>query len=364
MSRVHIGLPLQVTDLTLWAVANPQVELRGRWRNYLGSAHWDGTDFEDMIANFRDLLDGFLVFLEVTDADWGDNTVIVGVLGDILDTELRTILSELMSPALVRVGETASRALDVLSLIPIFTRKETAMQWLNTQIHAMLGANEELVHSINWRGDGAGNGVDPTIAEGGSALQAFSNTVRDAWATVMLTPQLLNKIYVGCKYDYVKTSLVQLGSAGGSSAQQGGNVTSNFAANLVGEGQFALPYEVACVATLRTVGQQSGGASHGRENRGRVYFGGLAQVVMGADGLFAPAQVNIFASNLGAFFDSVHGATDQHAAVVSKAHLLSHPITMIQMGVVPDSQRRRRRSQDENRSAIWSGQLDTVQVGS
>lgn len=59
-------------------------------------------------------------------------------------------------------------------------------------------------------------------------------------------------------------------------------------------------------------------------------------------------------TGLGDFFDSVKADHDLVPVVVSKRRLILNEITNVLVGAVPDSQRRRRRSQDEARVITWT----------
>lgn len=361
MTTLHFGVPGQIPDGFL---ASHDVTVR------LQRPPKGWTTLPADVTGLPSLTEYLASFFDVQSGDsWAGRApgdAVIGTLGELLDLPSvpYALRNELIPAALERLNI----ALDVLSSVPVYVEVPNTMKWLTTQIHASLGGVEELVHVINWRHDGAGNGADPAVGSDTASLQAFGDRVRDEWTAAFLgggtgggTARGQGVFGRDLLYDLVKTSLVSLDNAGGSTAQQGATAVSPITSTVTNENP--LPYEVAACATLRTVGRQTGGHSHGRENRGRLYFGGLSTICLASTGgTFGTDKVNLLAANLGAFYDAVHTATDHHAAVISQAHLLSHPITMIQMGLVPDSQRRRRKSQDESRSAIWSGQLDTVTV--
>jgi hypothetical protein len=75
---------------------------------------------------------------------------------------------------------------------------------------------------------------------------------------------------------------------------------------------------------------------------------------MGAGGkLYTGTPLN-YGQNIGAFFDAVVGATPYKPIVVSRRRLILNEVTSVNVGQVPDSQRRRRRSQDEARVLAWT----------
>jgi hypothetical protein len=125
-----------------------------------------------------------------------------------------------------------------------------------------------------------------------------------------------------------------------------------------------LPLEVALCLTLGTTGR-------GRSKRGRIYFGGLTSyALMGdaghGDGLYQTSYVRGLAASYGQYWvDHIHTATDYDMVIAStRAHEgnkssndWSAPsalgVSNIKVGVVPDSQRRRRKAQLEAPYMAW-----------
>jgi hypothetical protein len=110
-------------------------------------------------------------------------------------------------------------------------------------------------------------------------------------------------------------------------------------------GGASLPYEVACVMSLGT-GQR------GKSHRGRTYLGPVAMNSMpftaGSQGTYVPAIVDA----VGAAFwthivTALAAAPSLQLVVASIKNATVLPVTAVRVGTVPDSQRRRRKSQAE-----------------
>lgn len=225
------------------------------------------------------------------------------------------------------------------------------MQWIQTNIHAKLGTDEQLIHALRWSPDG---GV-PIADTGEAALTTFSNTVRDAWKTNYLTTAVLLLLSIETTYDEIRTGAyeqtvpnVSGESSAGHMHQLGSTVLSTITAPNVGTGTGApLPYEVAMCVTLRTAFPQSGGVSHGRRNRGRTYLGGLHTSCLASQGRFSGTACTTLRNAYGAFISAVNGSTDYHLAVHSMADVQSRTVNKIEIGTVPDVIRKRRNAQKE-----------------
>jgi hypothetical protein len=118
---------------------------------------------------------------------------------------------------------------------------------------------------------------------------------------------------------------------------------------------WALPNEVACCLTLLT-------DTPGKSTRGRVYLGGLSAQFMDTGyvgstaGLFVGSLVHEVAARFGNHvINGLHNDSDAQAEVniVSRVHGSSRGVGGVRVGIVPDSQRRRRRSQPENKYLAW-----------
>lgn len=139
-----------------------------------------------------------------------------------------------------------------------------------------------------------------------------------------------------------------------------------------GNGQAAtLPYEVAMALSL---GTQLRGPRH----RGRVYLGPWTTSVMSGvvasggtnqpaavavDGLFNGTEQAVGQAFGVKFVDQVRAHTGVVLNVLSQVGGESWPVTGVRTGAVPDSQRRRRRSQLESYHLSWGIAPGTVPSG-
>jgi hypothetical protein len=119
-----------------------------------------------------------------------------------------------------------------------------------------------------------------------------------------------------------------------------------FAPPIVGASQTTLPYEVACVLS-HTTGQR------GKSHRGRTYLGPLGGGLMsGNTGLFGVAGVTTIAASFWTnFVQTLKTGTagkQLQLCVLSTKLATTFPVTGVRVGVVPDSQRRRRKKLLEN----------------
>lgn len=244
------------------------------------------------------------------------------------------------------------------AVAPIFGEP---MRWIHATIVATLGGNESVAHTLNFRTAPAAD-VDQDAA----ALATFAGQIRDKWMAFLGATAGANTVqrYMSpdLVYKEVRAAYLQQDAPAGISthiSRKTGRPVKDFAyprpAYIVPT-QFAtfpatgasgnssdptLPYEVACCLSLKT-------AFRGPRNRGRLYLGGLTQTLMAGNGNFqAPFVAGIAAAFDETFLQALNTTTGNDAHVVSRAYNSSVPITGVSAGVVPDSQRRRRRSRLE-----------------
>ena len=136
----------------------------------------------------------------------------------------------------------------------------------------------------------------------------------------------------------------------------GGNATESFTTQWFmyptgtgphGTQAISLPYECALCVTLQT-------DHRGPSGRGRFYFPPPYPDILAAGGRFNPGFVSEACTAFGAYIDAVKADHDLVPVVVSNRRLILNEITSLLGGSVPDSQRRRRRSQAEARVQYWS----------
>lgn len=248
-----------------------------------------------------------------------------------------------------------------LALAPPADPVGEPMRWLHATILATLGGNESVAHTLNFR-----TAPTPDVDQDPAAVQTFANQIRDNWVIFLAAVAGANTVqrYMSPDLVYKEVRVAYLEQTAGAGitthvSRKTGRPVKDFAMprpNYIVPTQFAtfgatqavgnsdgatLPYEVACCLSLKT-------AFRGPRNRGRFYLGGLTQTIMGANGNFQPTAV----AGLAAAFDEkflqpLNQTTGNDAHIVSRAYATSTPITGVSAGVVPDSQRRRRRTRLE-----------------
>lgn len=273
-----------------------------------------------------------------------------GTLGDFL-LELPDLDSALLNRVLQLAARTAGTVLaDALS-VPLL-KKGTAsgtMRWLRVTHRGVLGGG---VEQFQFKVDLGNPGSDPDLDEAGrDALALDLKTVfATAWAahsTHWDSEVAFTEIGVA---QITQTSATDAQGQGGNQAQDGGTSWELFpipggAGQVSGGGVGpALPFEVALAVTLVT-------DHRGPSGRGRLYLPPPSTSAMGYDGTFLTAVVTEAGALITSYFAGIKDATTYEPIVVSPRRLILNTITSIAVGKVPDSQRRRRRSQDEARVA-------------
>ena len=249
-------------------------------------------------------------------------------------------------------------------------------------VHAKLGTLEELVHQFHLIG--VRNGA--TVPANAGDLITLGGSLATIWASFMDTAVGYNNNTQKPKYfftpelvyDELRLSVVEYLQVTDATHPRPNPVVHiptqyvPIASGCAGtSNQTALPYEVAACITHLT-------NARGRSNKGRVYFGGLSTSCLAlTGGVFysQSGQINLpyylgyaYGTN---WIQAVTSGTDYDLQVVSaRSHVNnqgpknpngegawaapgSKGIGGIKVGLVPDSQRRRRRSQLEQYSLQW-----------
>lgn len=241
-----------------------------------------------------------------------------------------------------------------VAAIPVFYRggEGVLMRWIKTTYRGTLGGGvEQFQFSINFGNPGA----DPTLAEA-DALP-LAEQLAAIFKTVVNHPTAGMMILCAPDVMFTEVGVTQLTQTDATGADgSGGNLEqsyetawANYPATTepVGlSGIVTLPYEVACAVTLQT-------DKRGPSGRGRVYLPPFSSAQMVAGGLFTSAGSALGGTVIGDYFDAVVAATPYVPIVVSRRRIVLNEVTSINVGRVPDSQRRRRRSQDEARVTVW-----------
>lgn len=227
------------------------------------------------------------------------------------------------------------------------------MRWIASTFRGTLGGVEQFQFGINW--GNPGSDPDPNEAE----TLAFADQLRVAWTAnfTQNQPSSSPQSFFTSEVKFVEIGATVKTQTDGTAADgSGGNLEQKFdtqwspytaGSELAGTATPpSLPYEVACALTLQT-------DKRGPSGRGRIYLPPLDPGVMAAGGLFETTSINTLGHMLGAFFEDVESASGHVPVVVSRRRIILTEVTSVSVGYVPDSQRRRRRSQDEQRTTQW-----------
>jgi len=252
------------------------------------------------------------------------------------------------------------------SVVPFFwvipndyTPREKLMRWILTTVHGKVGADEEVAHTFKWRHTTVENGP-----LSGAELQAFAALVRDRWEAFLTAgPGSVqpNDLLAGTlRYNEVRAAYLEQTAE----FQPRPNyiiptVYAPFAPGTgIGQGvQNPLPYEVSCCISLNT-------NFRGPRFRGRSYLGPLDQSIMAADGLFDNGATGLIGQRFwNAFVMGVTDNSDFELHVVSQKWNTSAAVIGCRTGVVPDSQRRRRKSQKELYAQTGGVPMGTYALG-
>lgn len=249
----------------------------------------------------------------------------------------------------------AVRAVFAVTDVPVvYDQGGETVRWISSTFRGTLGTVEQFQFGINWGNPGAD--PDPNEAE----TLAFAQLLRDQWQSNLATMQgdqaLLTMFPSDVKFTEVGAVVKEQTSATASDGT-GGDLSQKFdtqwAAYAVGgiptgaASSAALPYEVSCAVTLQT-------DKRGPSGRGRIYLPPFATGYIGPGGKYTASTIATAGKAVGAFFAAVESASGHVPIVVSRRRLVLNEVTSVNVGLVPDAQRRRRRSQDEGRVTEWT----------
>lgn len=234
------------------------------------------------------------------------------------------------------------------------------MRWFRATVRGTMDAGSELLqHTLSLTST-----TDGALTEDPAIQLNIANLVKDQWLAFLNASVAVshprNWMSAGTVYHDVTLQLLECTSAGGAIHQVGPTILSApmTTGNSGASGGKTLPLEVACALTLRTRAQQTGGVSHGRRNRGRVYLGGFTDDLMdgGTDGKFDTTKATALAQAWGEQIcvPIKAAAFGLEQSIVSRAGLIAHEVVAVQAGAVPDAQRRRRNAQLEAYATGWS----------
>jgi hypothetical protein len=236
------------------------------------------------------------------------------------------------------------------------------MRWIHATIIGAIGTDEQVAHTLNFRTKPA-----PDVDQSPANLLTFGAQIRDAWVEflghqVTQGKPISSELASSLTYTEVRTAYVEQTQPATISTHQSrktGRPVKDFAyphAAYIVPTQYTpfadgvkgtgieplLPYEVACAISLGT-------GLRGPRNRGRLYLGPFSSSMMqaGGNGNFEPGKCAAIRDAFAAFVTRLNTNTGNQLHIVSRAYATSVPVTTVKVGVVPDSQRRRRRSRPE-----------------
>lgn len=238
----------------------------------------------------------------------------------------------------------------------IYTQGEgDFMRWIASTFRGTIGGVEEFQFGLNWGNPGAD--PDPNEAE----TLAFANALATKFGALWVTSiggqlpkmQFMPEVVFTEVGAVVKTqsSATNADGTGGDLEQKFDTQWSAYAVGARPTGGattgVSLPYETSCAVTLQT-------DKRGASGRGRIYLPPFTTSAMAALGKYDSTIPSRMGGFIGALAAGIEADTSHELIVVSRRRIQLNKVTTINVGLVPDSQRRRRRSQDEARVLAWT----------
>jgi len=256
--------------------------------------------------------------------------------------------------------KTVGRVISTIDQWPVIvkgTREDNEMRWIRSIVAGTLGAVEDFEFGFNWGIPGADPDFDEstmtTLAdEMALALKDALNAVDGSTGGAALTSIFANDIKF-TEVGVVKQTITDAKDKYG----HGGNLSQAFETKwskingtpgVVGTGSTkSLPYEVACCVTFDT-------DHRGPSGRGRAYLPPLKVESLNTGGVFLPEPITAAATIIHKWIQNVAAVSDLLPVVVSQRRVILNEIKSISVGIVPDSQRRRRWHQLEAPLVVWT----------
>lgn len=237
----------------------------------------------------------------------------------------------------------------------IYTQGEgRSVRWIASTLRGTLAGIETFQFGLNW--GSPGSDPDPNQSE----VAAFATELAGIVAAELVVAGASGATPLGTITSDVKFTEVgatkKLQSQPTNADGSGGDLSQPFdtewhayptATQPTGGVGNSLPFEVACALTLQT-------DARGASGRGRVYIPPFATGGMVAAGRFNANYAAAWAEFVGRVADEVSTSKGWDLIVVSRRKVQLHTVEQILVGTVPDSQRRRRRNQDEARLVKWA----------
>jgi hypothetical protein len=235
----------------------------------------------------------------------------------------------------------------------VFDQGGSTMRWIASTIRGTLAGLEEFQFGINW--GNPGDDPDPNAAETLAFAQSLSDALSAGLATSYggITP--ISMFGPSVKFTEVG-AVVKEQTAATASDGTGGDLSQSFDTQWYpyavgsqptgGSSSITLPFEVSCAVSLQT-------DHRGPSGRGRLYLPPFGVGYLQEGGKFTAATVSCAGKFIGGIFDAMIASSGHVPVIVSRRRLILNEVTSINCGLVPDAQRRRRRSQDEARVVEW-----------
>jgi hypothetical protein len=229
------------------------------------------------------------------------------------------------------------------------------MRWISSTFRGTIGGVEEFQFGLNW--GNPGSDPDPNEAETLAFATALATKFAALWATSiggqLPKMQFMPEVVFTEVGAVVKeqTSATNSDGTGGDLEQKFDTQWSAYAVGARPTGGattgLSLPYETSCAVTLQT-------DKRGPSGRGRIYLPPFTSSAMAAGGRYDSTIPSRMGGFIGALAAGMKTDSGHDLIVVSRRRIVLNKVTTINVGLVPDSQRRRRRSQDEARVLAWT----------
>lgn len=209
------------------------------------------------------------------------------------------------------------------------------MRWVRCNVIGSIGSDETFVHALSMDAGADTGWVDS------AALHDIAVTVASVWDGFMGLHA--DKFSTNIKYVEVGASLLQQTSVGGDVDTILGTEFAPINGDTGRQGTSSdpqLPNETSMAFSWET-------GTRGRRGRGRTYLPPLTSTDLTGEGRFTAARCTSFANYAkDTMIPGMNGgAGTWQFAIRSGADMALYPVTGVRVSDVPDSQRRRRRSQ-------------------
>lgn len=225
------------------------------------------------------------------------------------------------------------------------------VKWIRSVFRGQFGGGiEQWQFKLDWGNEGA----DPTLSESGATAAAadFGGYLTTSWAKS--SPYNVKNFYMA-DVEFTEVGVAAFHQDDPMPSPATGDIikqdypmawnTFSVATRPKGAASsgLTLPFEVATAVTLQT-------DTRGPRGRGRAYFPAPSSgTALAGGGVYTPQYPTDLCKFVGDLAAAVKAGKGWDLIVVSSRAKQLHKVTTIQCGKVPDSQRRRRRSQDEAR---------------